>query len=169
MSLAADTREAARARPFLVAALRAGVVNYTAAATWLSDDAAIDGDREAIATALRRFADDLKAYGTSDRRASVSMRSGVQLVDAGEATDDERLVRVGDSVVVEGGDRTAIVARGDVDAGALAHVLDRLRGADVDIVAAGVAGGQLVLVVERRAGATAVRVVEDALTTVPDL
>ena len=35
MSLAAETREAVRTHPFLLDALRAGVVNYNAAAAWL--------------------------------------------------------------------------------------------------------------------------------------
>jgi|APHM01.1.fsa_nt_gi hypothetical protein len=55
MSLAAETREAVRERPVLYDALRAGIVNYTAAAERL----ALNGDREAIATALRRFAESL--------------------------------------------------------------------------------------------------------------
>ncbi|ESS09750.1 MAG: hypothetical protein A07HN63_00557 [uncultured archaeon A07HN63] len=69
MSLAAETREAVRERPALYDALRAGVVNYTAAAETL----AIDGDREAIATALRRFAESLDAPDASDRSLTVRM------------------------------------------------------------------------------------------------
>lgn len=169
MSLAADTREAARARPFLLAALRAGVVNYTAAAGWLRDEAGLDGDRDAVATALRRFAEDLDAYAASDRRASVAMRSGVAVVDGDGGESGEQLVRVGDAVVVGGGRLTAIIATGNVDAAGLAHVLERLRAADaaVDVEAAGVAGGTLTVVVGRRDGPTAVRIVEDALDAVP--
>ncbi|MFT4958602.1 MAG: hypothetical protein ACI9EZ_001934, partial [Halobacteriales archaeon] len=55
MSLAERTREAARARPFLVEGLRAKVVNYTAAARFLD----VDGEVDAVATALRRYGEGL--------------------------------------------------------------------------------------------------------------
>ncbi|WP_096393987.1 hypothetical protein [Halorubrum trapanicum] len=174
MSLAAETREAVRARPFVRDALRAGLVNHSAAATWLAERADLDGDPDAIAAALRRFREDLPAYETESRTASVTMRSGVGVVDdagdgdsgAGDA-DDLPLLRVGDAAVVDGGDRTAILATGDVDAAALADALGRLAAADVEIAAAGVAGDALVCVVPRRDGASAVRVVEAALGAVP--
>lgn len=175
MSLAADTREAVRARPFLHDALRAGLVNYSAAAAWLVDEADLDGDPEAVATALRRFRDDLPPYATTEQSVSVSMRSGVGVVEGGDAADgdapddagDDALLRVGDAAVVPEGRSTAIVAAGAVDTAALATVLRRLALADVTVAAAGVAGDSLVVVVGRRDGATAVRVVEDALTRVP--
>ncbi|MFC7186769.1 DUF7523 family protein [Halorubrum yunnanense] len=178
MSLAADTREAARARPFVLDALRAGVLNHSAAAAWLADEADLgggDADTDAIATALRRFREELPAYATAERAASVSMRSGVRVTDeagdagsAGESTGDaDPLLRVGGVAVVPEGRRTAIVATGDVDAGALGAVLRRLDAGDVDVGAAGVAGDVIVVVVGRRDGATAVRVTEDALSAVP--
>ena len=77
MSLAAGRRAAVRARPWLLSALRAGVVNYAAAA----DSLDVDGDREAIATALRRFESDLSSMDTEMRDVTVRMRSGVELVD----------------------------------------------------------------------------------------
>jgi hypothetical protein len=174
MSLAAETREAVRARPFVRDALRAGLVNHSAAATWLAERADLDGDPDAIAAALRRFREDLPAYETESRTASVTMRSGVGLVDdAGDGDSDagdgdsDALLRVGDAAVVDGGDRTAILATGDVDAAALASALGRLAAADVDVAAAGVTGDALVCVVSRRDGASAVRVVEAALEAVP--
>jgi hypothetical protein len=186
MSVAADTREAVRDRPFLRAALRAGVVNYAAAADFLD----VDADREAVAAALRRYAADLPDYGTDDRDVTVRMRRGVRLVgdgsdDAGGAddaaaeaddaggeddppTDAEPVVRANDQVVVsDGGQLTAVVARGEVDAAALHGVLGRLDAADVYVDAAGVAGGELVVVVTSRDGAAALRVVEEALDAVP--
>ncbi|OYR76268.1 hypothetical protein DJ71_18170, partial [Halorubrum sp. E3] len=81
MSLAAETREAVRAHPFVRDALRAGLVNHSAAATWLAERADLDGDPDAIAAALRRFREDLPAYETESRTASVTMRSGVGVVD----------------------------------------------------------------------------------------
>jgi hypothetical protein len=184
MSLAADTREAARARPFVLDALRAGVLNHSAAAAWLADEADLGGDggraadTDAIATALRRFREELPAYATGERDASVSMRSGVGVVtDAeGDAEGDRGvggsggagpLLRVGGAAVVAEGRATAILATGEVDAEALAAVLRRLAAVDVDVAAAGVAGDALSVVVGRRDGASAVRVVEDALAAVP--
>ncbi|SDF01023.1 hypothetical protein SAMN04488067_101422 [Halorubrum xinjiangense] len=177
MSLAAETREAVRAHPFVRDALRAGLVNHSAAATWLAERADLDGDPDAIAAALRRFREDLPPYEADARTASVSMRSGVGVVDAADdsrtgepddgRTDDAPLLRVGDAAVVDGGDQTAILATGDVDPAALASALDRLAAADVEVAAAGVSGDALVCVVSRRDGASAVRVVEATLEAVP--
>ncbi len=168
MSLAADTREAVRKHPFVLDALRAGVLNHSAAAAWLAEEAGIGGDPDAIATALRRFREDIPSYETDSRTASVSMRSGVAVEEheAG-ALDDDPLFRVGGAAVLSGGRDTAVLASGDVDAAALAAVLRRLAAVDVDVSAAGVAGDALVVIVERRAGATAVRVVEAALGAIP--
>jgi hypothetical protein len=171
MSLAADTREAARARPFVLDALRAGVLNHSAAAAWLAEAADLggdgDADTDAIATALRRFRAELSDYETADRNASVSMRGGVGVVDSGSLEDADPLLRVGGAAVVPEGRDTGILAAGAVDAAALGAVLSRLAAADVAVEAAGVAGETLVVVVGRRDGATAVRVVEDALAAVP--
>ena len=171
MSLAADTREAVRARPFVLDALRAGVLNHSAAASWLAAEADLggdDADTDAIATALRRFREDLPPYATAERAANVSMRSGVGVVDGDGLGDADPLLRVGGGAVVPEGRDTAILATGDVDAGALAAALRRLDAAEVGVAAAGVAGDALAVVVGRRDGATAVRVVEDALASAPN-
>jgi len=167
MSLAAETREAARARPFVLDALRAGVLNHSAAAAWLADEAGLDGDPDAIATALRRF-----SRGTvrlRDRRPRGQRvdaeRSGV--VDGDSLEDADPLLRVGGAAVVPEGRDTAILATGTVDAAALAAVLRRLAAADVAVEAAGVAGETLVVVVGRRDGAIAVRIAEASLAVVP--
>ena len=183
MSLAADTREAVREHPFIYNALRAGLLNYSAAATWLADDAGLDGEADAIATALRRFREDLSTYSTEPRTASVSMRSGIGVdrtepdessattaaepaAESDAAPGADPLLQVGTTVVTDGGRETAILATGDVDAPALAAVLNRLTVADVRVTAAGVAGDSLVVVVGRRDGAAAVRAVESALESV---
>jgi len=169
MSLAAETREAVREHPFVRDALRAGVVNHSAAAAWLAEEAGIGGDPDAIATALRRFREDLPPYETGGRSASVSMQSGVTVEeDEAGAAGDDPLLRVGGAAVLSGGRGTAILATGDVDAAALGIALRRLSAVDVGVSAAGVAGDALVVVVGRRDGATAVRVVEAALDAVPD-
>lgn len=165
MSLAAETRAAVRARPFVFDALRAGLLNHSAAAAWLAETADLDGDDDAIAAALRRFREELPAYATAPREATVSMRSGVGVADStDEATP---LLRVGEAAVVPEGDHTAVVATGNVDAATLAAALRRLAVREVRVVAAGVAGDSLVCVVGRRDGPDAVRVVEAALDSVP--
>jgi len=159
MSLAERTRSAAREHPFVVAALRAGVLNYAAAARFLD----VDGEEDAVATALRRFGEELPDYATEERDARVTMHSGVGPVDPADA-----LLAVGDlALAPDGGDRTAVVATGEVGAAALAGVLAALDVADVDVAAAGVGEVTLAVVVSRRAGPDAVRVAESALSAVP--
>lgn len=162
MSLAEETRKAARRRPFLLGALRAEVVNYTAAARFLSDE--VDGDTESIATALRRFADSLPDRTADSRNARVSMQSGLGITDE---SDDALLVVGGTAFASGAGSLTGVLAEGDVDAAALAHALGRFNAEDVEVRAAGVADDVMIVVVERRDGADAVRVVEDSLEVVP--
>lgn len=161
MSLAAETREAVRQRPVLYDALRAGIVNYTAAAETLP----VDGDRETIATALRRFAE---AESTTtldssddDRELTVRMESNTTL-----PADMSGLLGEAPSAKVAGDDTeqpnaaTAVYATGAVDSKLLARVLDRLRIAEIAVYAAGVAEESMVVVVDRREGATTVQIVE---------
>ena len=164
MSLAADTREAVRQRPVLYDALRAGIVNYTAAADTLD----LDGDREAIATALRRFAESLsedadrEAPDAADRSLTVRMDHGVDLkaVDSLPTVDDA--AAAADAVATDDATEslTAIRATGDVDAALLATVCDRLRIDEIDVLAAGVAANSLAVAVPQRSGATALQIVE---------
>ena len=162
MTLAGETRAAVDDHPFLRRALRAGVVNHAAAARFL----AVDGDEDAVAAAVRRYAEDLPAFEAGDARVRVSMESGVSRAGDGEAG----LLVVGDAGFAAdggGGDLTALVAAGDVDARGLAVAVERLRVAGVELEAAGVADS-LVVVVDRRDGADALRLLENALSAVPD-
>jgi hypothetical protein len=167
MTVAEETRATVRERPFLHDALRAGVVNYAAAAAALD----IDADRDAVATALRRFANDLDegeaSTGVSDPGARVRMERGVGAVDD-DATADEgtkALLTVGAAdYAVGAGDATAVVASGDVGPRALERVLGRLRIAAVGVDAAGVTPTGLVVIVGGQAGADALRAVESALS-----
>ncbi|WP_436927349.1 DUF7523 family protein [Halosimplex amylolyticum] len=155
MTLAADTREAVRRHPFLFDALRADVVNYSAAARFLD----ADGEPDAVVAALRRFADDLPEYERPGSDPPVNMQSGL-----GEGDPADALLVVGDrSLVSDAGSLTAITAGGDADAAALQQVLGRLETAEVPVEAAAFGGGSLVVVVGRRDGPDAVRAVEDAL------
>jgi hypothetical protein len=168
MSLAAETRAAVRERPWLLSALRAGVVNYAAAAESLS----VDGDREAIATALRRFEADLSPMEAETRDVTVRMRSGVELVDddaerATAAGSDTVLSVGGAKITPTGGGLTAITVDGEVDARALTAVVDRLDAESIVVDAAGITGDRLVIVVPRSDGAAALRTVEAAVAAVP--
>ncbi|MFB6138975.1 MAG: hypothetical protein ABEJ26_00910 [Halosimplex sp.] len=157
MTLAADTRKAVRRHPFLYDALRADVVNYSAAARFL----AVDGETDAVVAALRRFAEDLPEYDRPGSDPPVGMQSGL-----GEGDPADALMTVGDlSLAPDEGSLTAITAGGEADAAALRQVLGRLETADVPVEAAAVGGGSLVVVVERREGPDAVRAVEDALSS----
>ncbi|MFA9517261.1 hypothetical protein ACERIT_08600 [Halopenitus sp. H-Gu1] len=174
MSLAADAREAVRSRPFIHAGLRAGVLNYTAAATWLVEDPGIDlsDEPEAVATALRRFESDLTNHDHTSASASVSMRNGVSIVsetDDPDPSHDGPTLAVGGTCLQRGGSSTAIVADGDLDPNVLAYVLRRIEIAGIDIDAAGVAEGTCLFVVGRRDGARALRTIEDALETIPSV
>lgn len=163
MSLAAETRRAVDSRPFLVTALRAGIVNYTAAARFLE----VDGETDAVATALRRYAEELPAYDTESRAVRVRMESGFGPVDA-ETSDADALITVGGTAFgPSGGDQTAIVATGDVDAAALAGALRRLSLEEITPTAAAVGEDSLFVVVDRLEGANALRAVEGALEAVP--
>jgi len=179
-SLAEHTREAAREHPFLVTALAAGVVNYAAAARFLD----VEGDPEAVATALSRYADELD-FGTERRRAPVSIRRGVGLGDrAGDRTDgtpgngdadggdattgDGPLLAVGDLAVrADAGNHAALVATGTVDCATLSAVLSRLSVEGIEPVAASVGGETLLVVVDDGDGPDALRAVESALEAVP--
>ena len=155
MTLAADTREAVRRNPFLYDALRAGVVNYSAAARFLD----VDGETDAVVAALRRFAEDLPDYERPGSGPPVNMQSGVGAGDPADA-----LLAVGDlALVPDAGSLTAITASGAGDTTALRRVLGRLETAEVTVEAAAVGGDSLVVVVGRRDGPDALRAVEDAL------
>lgn len=155
MSVAERTRAAVHREPYLYDALRAGVVNYSAAARALP----VEGDEESVATALRRFAEELDAAAEPERRASVRLHRGVGLASSAE----EPLLAVGDAAVVDGGDLAAVHATGDVDPAALETVLGLFRAAELDVLAAAVAESDLLVAVARRSGPEALRLVEDAL------
>jgi len=158
VTLAADTREAVRTHPFLHDALQAGVVNYTAGARFLG----VGGDVEAVATALRRYAESLEEGASDDRNrpTTVTMQRGTGVAQAGE----EAVLTVGDAGLVPGkGSLTVVLATEAVDATTLEHVLGRLRIADVAVEAAGLTDGSLTVAVPDREAATAVRLVEDCV------
>ncbi|MEF8799849.1 MAG: hypothetical protein V5A38_07600 [Halolamina sp.] len=165
MSIAETTRDAVRRQPFLLDALRAGVLNYSAAAAFLD----VEGDDDAVATALRRFGEELPAFETSERDARVTMQSGVGFPEADAESDDDgaALLAVAGTVLTDGGSLSAVLATGAVDTTTLVSVCSRLAAEDVETHAAAVAGESLVIVVDRRDGANALQAMESALSTVP--
>lgn len=155
MSLAADTRAAVRARPFLYDALRAGVVNYTATARFLDV-----GDEEAVAAALRRYAADLPPPDHPDGEVRLSMQSGLT------HTDDpaSAILVVNDiALAADDGELTAVQATGDVGPDTLGRTLRRLTIEGVTVVATGATAGSVLVVVSSRAGADTLRLLEGAV------
>jgi hypothetical protein len=154
MSLAAATRDAVRSHPFLLEALRAGVVNYAAAARFLDV-----GEEDAVVAALRRFGEDLAAHEPPTVDARVRMARGF-----GPGPADDALLTVGDTrLVPDAGSLTVIVATGTVGPTALRHVLGRLAATDTAVEAAGTDSETLVVAVPQREGPTALRTVEAAV------
>ena len=160
MSLAEQTRSAVREQPFLFDALRAGVLNYTAAARFLE----IDGDEDAIATALRRFGEELESYDEESVHATVTMQRRVGIT---EAPNPDALLQLGDVGVEPDGPYTAISASGDVPPGALGCICQRLRAAGIELAAAAGVGGELSLVVDNDDAVDTLRIVEDAVGSLP--
>ncbi|WP_135667073.1 DUF7523 family protein [Halorhabdus rudnickae] len=155
MTLAEQAREAVRARPFVHEALRAGVINYSAAARLLSV-----GEEEPVAAALRRYAVELSERDDRDRSVRVTMQTGVGRVD----DPADGLLTVGDATFSPGrGSLTAVLVEGDVDPWLLTRALARLDAEDVTVEAAGVADESLVVLVERRDGPRTVQLLEDAV------
>jgi hypothetical protein len=159
-SVAEATRETLRERPFLHEALRAGALNYRAAADVLD----VDADPDTVAAALRRYAADVPPRTSTTRRIRVTVRRN-DAVDVADA-DGDGLLRVGDVAVVDGGNATAFVATGEVDATSLVSVLARLEVAGVPVVAAAVGGDALAVVVD--GGTRHLATVEDALADVTE-
>jgi len=152
MTVAARTREAVRARPFLHDALAAGVVNYTAAARSLDV-----GEVEAVATALRRYAEELTVE-RAGADATVRMESGLGRTDQAEG-----LLRVGETVFAPGeGSLTAVLASGPIPVDAFREALGRCEIAGVGVKAAGYTGETLLVVVGRQDGPETLQLVESA-------
>ncbi len=152
MSIAEEARAGVRAHPFLLEALRAGVLNYSAAARFLGIE-----DEAAGAAALRRFADELPAFEPADVPDRIRVTRGVGPIE----DPAEAIVTVDDIALGEdAGEWTAIVAEGGQDARAIARGIARLWAADIDPVATGSDGDQLIVVIERADTANAIRCLE---------
>ena len=155
MSLAARTRDAVDRQPWLRRALAAGVVNYAAAAKSLD----VEGDPDAIATALRRYAGELEEPTPAERDARIRLHG-----------DRESVVADGhlpiDPAGTDGGEAT-VTASGEVDGALLSHVLATLAVEGVPVFGAGVDESGLAVIVPAVHGTAALGVVEDAVGTAP--
>lgn len=161
-SLAERTRAAVREQPYLLATLRAGICNYAAAARYLD----VEGEETAVATALRRFADELSPPETVEVDPRITMESGWGEVSV-DGTESPRLTVGETAYAPDSGELTAILLEGEFPVEILAHVIQRLVARDISPVGAGRAQQTAVVLVERRRGPTALRIVEDALSAVP--
>ncbi len=143
-SIAALTRRAVDQTPYLRQALRAGIVNYTEAARQLD----VSGETGAVASALRRYAEELPRLEESGGTVRVRMERGV---------DPDQLIVSGAS---PGKDLTAITLEGDIDPDLFARVLSALRSTDIAVRGAGIVSEAGMVLVSRGEGSTALRVVE---------
>lgn len=157
MTIAERTREAVRTEPFLHEALRAGVLNYTAAARYLDV-----GDVDAVSAALRRFGDDLEP-AADDGTARVRMHSGLGRRREDDS-DEPALPGIdGAGFVPDAGSLTAIVATGDICTRHCASVLSVVDAHDIEVTAFGMRAETLVLVVANSAAPETVRLVESVV------
>ncbi|MFB6202646.1 MAG: hypothetical protein ABEI98_11645 [Halorhabdus sp.] len=160
MTVAERAREAARAHPFVHEALRAGVINYAAAARMLDV-----GDEEAVAAALRRYASELSGRASENLSAQVTMQSGIGRTNESE----DALLAVGKDTFASGeGSLTAVLVTGEIDAWFTTTALARLTVEGIAVEAAGVTGNRFVVVVERRNGPETVQFLEEAIDTLGD-
>lgn len=155
MSIAERTRTAAQRHPFLIEALRSGVLNYTAAARFLDI-----GETDAVAAALRRYAEDLPAASHSDADIKLRMITGVGKTDD---TNDSLLVIDGESFATGIGELTAIVADGPIPMRGYVRALWRLEESSIPIRASGTSEQGLIVVTDRNGGPNALRIVEESL------
>lgn len=147
-SIAAETRRAIDERPSFRKALRAGVLNYTAAARLLD----VEGDTGAVASALRRYEAELPEFTAPDRSVRVRM---------------ERAVSADTLTIFESrpaaAEPTAIALEGDLDATLFARVLSSLSAGDLPVVGAGQVDDQGIVLVDGTDASQALRLVEAAI------
>ncbi|MFB6113179.1 MAG: hypothetical protein ABEJ58_03630 [Halodesulfurarchaeum sp.] len=159
-SLAAVTRDAVDQQPFLRRALRAGVLNVAATARYLD----VDGDPDSIATAIRRYGEELPPLGGTDRNVRVTMtrlENDLPVHIDGETFADGTRERRKLESETDTNDAAAIQATGEVGPRFLGTVLHRLATEDVPVIETAMQESILVVVVPRRHGATTVRVLEE--------
>lgn len=154
MSVAAATREAIKAHPFLLDAMRLDVLNFTAAARFLDV-----GETEAVAAALRRLSTDLSPAHSTSVDLRVRMERGI-----GEVHKEEALLQIGEAGFGKvNGPFAGIIANGTSDARTVGTVLLRVAEADIELIASAATPTQFILIVPSTAAATSIRCVEETM------
>ena len=138
MSLAAITRRAVRKTPYLYDALRAGIVNYSAAARMLN----LEGQDAAISVSLQRLSKELPPLEVASIDANITISS-----------DETK-------------QRAKIVIEGPVDAKALSHLILVCHMNEIRIIEASVVMGEIDIVVEWKDGPNSLRLIERALESI---
>ncbi|MFL2520896.1 MAG: hypothetical protein ACJ0QU_00715 [Halobacteriales archaeon] len=138
MSLAAITRRAVRKTPYLYDALRAGIVNYSAAARMLN----LEGQDAAISVSLQRLSKELPPLEMASIDANITISS-----------DETK-------------QRAKIVIEGPVDAKALSHLILVCHMNEIRIIEASVVMGEIDIVVEWKDGPNSLRLIERALESI---
>jgi len=138
MSLAAITRRAVRKTPYLYDALRAGIVNYSAAARMLN----LEGQDAAISVSLQRLSKELPPLEMASIDANITISS-----------DETK-------------QRAKIVIEGPVDAKALSHLILVCHMNGIRIIEASIVMGEIDIVVEWKDGPNSLRLIERALESI---
>ena len=139
MSLAASTRRKVKNSPYLYDALRAGIVNYSAAARMLD----LEGEDTAISVSLQRLSKDLSPLEISSVDANITISS------------DEIKQRM------------KILIEGDVDAKILSHLILVCHMNDIHVREASIGNGKINIMVGWKDGPNSLRLIEMALLSVP--
>ncbi len=143
MSTAERARRAVRDQPFLFRSLQAGVLNYRAVARYLEV-----GDEGTVASALRRYAEELD----TPKRSSPSVR-----------VTFHRDATAAEAVPVESETASAIVVRGDPGVETFVTAIDRLLIEDVTVRGLSYDQERSVIAVSRDDGPAALRLVEESV------
>lgn len=151
MSLASQTRETVKNHPCIHEALRAGVINYSAAARFLP----IAGDTEAIASALRRYEEQLASPTTQSRDVSISMHSSYPSEQAGFSEENPSDI---DTETV-----TWLCVSGNISPAFVGSLLLGCKSHEIPIHAVSANEGTAVICVPRSTGAAALRCIENVL------
>ncbi len=152
MSLASRTRETVKKYPCIHEALRAGVINYSAAARYLP----ISGDTEAIASALRRYGEQLDNQTDQYFDLSITMHTSYPL----QLTDLPPTIEK-DSV-------TWLCVSGDITPIVVGSLLLGCKSHEIPVHAVSANERTAVICVPRTSGATALRCIEHVANPTSD-
>ncbi|WP_415487561.1 hypothetical protein [Candidatus Hikarchaeum yamanae] len=139
MSLAAITRREVRKTPYLYDAIRAGIVNYSAAARMLD----LEGQDTAVSVSLQRLNKELPPLEMERIDANITISSD------------------------ETNQQVKIMVEGPVDAKILSHLILVCHMNEIRIIEASISRGEIQIVVEWKEGPNSLRIIERALESIP--